>query len=85
MKLSATRREFLDALAPRIYFHFYFLFYFRYFNPLKINEISLLDWIVFREIYVYLQRILQRMQSYLLNYPAELEPRRRFTSKANIC
>ena len=62
MKLSATRREFLDALAPRIYFHFYFLFYFRNINPLKINEISLLDWIVFREIYVYLQRILQRMQ-----------------------
>ena len=79
--LCATRREFLDALAPRIYFHFYFLFYFRYFNPLKINEISLLDWIVFREIYVYLQRILQRMQIYLLNFSDEPRPLTRFTSK----
>ena len=76
MKLSATRREFLDALAPRIYFHFYFLFYFRNFNPLKINKISLLDRIVFREIYVYLQRILQRMQTYLLEFPLESPPRK---------
>ena len=27
-----ARRKFLDALAPRIYFHFNFLFYFRNFS-----------------------------------------------------
>ena len=40
-KLCATRREFLDALAPRIYFHFYFLFYFRNFSHLQFISSSL--------------------------------------------